>query len=56
VVHRLDRLTGELGLDRERAARWTIGQTVAWSFGSDYFREHVETAGWLLDAITSRSG
>jgi streptomycin 6-kinase len=54
VVHRLDRLTGELGLDRERAARWTIGQTVAWSFGSDYFSEHVEKAGWLLDAITSR--
>ena len=54
VLHRLDRLTSELGLDRERAARWTIGQTVAWSFGSDYFREHVETAGWLLDAITSR--
>jgi streptomycin 6-kinase len=51
VLHRLDRLTSELGLDRERAARWTIGQTVAWSFGSDYFAEHIETAQWLLDAI-----
>ena len=32
VLHRFDRLVSELGLDRERARGWTIGQTVAWAF------------------------
>jgi streptomycin 6-kinase len=50
VLHRLDRLTGELGIDRERARLWTIGQTVAWSVGSDYPKTHLETVRWLLDA------
>ena len=31
VLHRFDRLTAGLGLDRERARGWTIAQTVAWS-------------------------
>ena len=31
ALRRLDRLTAELGLDRERALGWTIVQTVAWS-------------------------
>ena len=31
VLHRLDRLCSELGLDRERARGWTIVQTVAWA-------------------------
>src|SRR5439155_4321943 len=31
VLHRFDRLTSELGLDRDRARGWTIGQTVAWA-------------------------
>ena len=48
VVHRLDRLTAELGLDRERARLWTLGQTVAWSFGSDDFERHIATARSLL--------
>jgi streptomycin 6-kinase len=43
VLYRLDRLTAELGLDRERARGWTIAQTAAWSVGSDY-----ETIEWLL--------
>jgi streptomycin 6-kinase len=51
LLHRLDRLTSELGLDRDRAARWTLAQTVAWSFGSDYLAEHVQTARRLLDAL-----
>jgi hypothetical protein len=46
---RLDRLTSELGLDRERAIGWTIGQTVAWMFEGGG-PQHVETARWLLDA------
>ena len=49
VLARLDRLTSELGLDRERARGWTIGQTVAWM--ADGGRpQHAETARWLLEA------
>ena len=33
VLRRLDRLTAELGLDRDRARGWTIGQTIAWAIG-----------------------
>ena len=33
VLYRLDRLTAELGLDRDRALGWTVAQTVAWSGG-----------------------
>lgn len=49
VLYRLDRLTSELGLDRERARGWTIGQTMAWAFDSDYSDEHLETVRWLLE-------
>jgi streptomycin 6-kinase len=49
VLARFDRLTSELGLDRERARGWTIGQTIAWSVGSEYHQTHVETARWLLE-------
>ena len=48
VLYRLDRLCGELGLDRERARGWTIAQTVAWSGGSDYVTTHMEVVEWLL--------
>ncbi len=47
VVGRLDRLTSELGLDRDRARGWTIGQTIAWSV--DGGAEHHEVARWLLE-------
>jgi streptomycin 6-kinase len=46
VLHRFDRLTAELGLDRERARGWTIAQTVAWSSSASYPRDGV--AEWLL--------
>jgi streptomycin 6-kinase len=49
ALYRLDRLTAELGLDRERARGWTVAQTVAWSGGSDYVAMHVETVNWLLE-------
>lgn len=49
VLHRFDRLTSELGLDRERARGWTIAQTVAWTWNSTYHATHVETARWLLE-------
>jgi streptomycin 6-kinase len=49
ALYRLDRLTAELGLDRERARAWTIAQTVAWSGGSDYIQTDLETVRWLLE-------
>jgi streptomycin 6-kinase len=51
VFHRLDLLSGELGLDRERARLWAFGHAVAWGFegGKVWFR-HLETARWLLGA------
>jgi len=49
VRHRLDRLSSELGLDRERSRLWCLAQTVAWSIGSDYLSTHVDTATWLLE-------
>ena len=44
VLYRFDRLTSELGLDRERARGWTIAQTVAWASGA----WHDQVAEWLL--------
>jgi streptomycin 6-kinase len=49
VLRRLDFLSAELGLDRERARGWAIGQTIAWSFDS-VIHEHAEVARWLLEA------
>jgi streptomycin 6-kinase len=48
VTYRLDRLTAELGLDRQRVCQWTIAQTVVWGFDSGYAARHYETARWLL--------
>ena len=45
---RLDALTSELDLDRERARGWTVGQTIAWAFDSKYMETHLETVRWLL--------
>jgi streptomycin 6-kinase len=50
VVHRLDFLTAELGLDRERARWWTIGQTVAWSTDTSHYPEHLDVVRWLMEA------
>ena len=50
VLYRFDRLVSELGLDRERARGWTIGQTIAWAFDGEHRQTHVETARWLLEA------
>ena len=49
VLQRLDRLTSELGLDRERARGWALGQTMAWAFDSSYSATHIETVRWLLE-------
>ena len=47
---RLDRLSSELGLNRDRALGWTVAQTMAWSFDSGYQELHHETTRWLLRA------
>lgn len=50
VLNRLDRITAETGIDRERARGWALGQTVAWAFEGDRpLPRHIETAGWLLE-------
>ena len=47
---RLDRLSSELGLNRDRVIGWTVAQTMAWSFDSSFREHHHETARWLLRA------
>jgi len=46
VCTRLEWLSAELGLDRERARGWALGQTLAWAEG-EHVAEHLETARWL---------
>jgi streptomycin 6-kinase len=49
VLHRFDRVCGELGLDRERARGWTVAQSLAWGTG-DRVDVHADVARWLLEA------
>lgn len=49
TLYRLDRLSEELSLDRDRARLWTVGQTMAWGFGGDFSQRHFQTVRWLLD-------
>ena len=50
VARRLDRLVGELELERDRAWGWALGQTVAWAFdGEGALGRHLDTARWLLE-------
>ena len=51
LLYRLDRLTSDLGLDRERARLWCVAQTVAWAIeGGAVIPTHVDTARWLLES------
>ena len=49
VRYRFDRLTAELGLDRERARGWTFAQTLAWGFDGDgrVLPGHLAVARWM---------
>ncbi len=48
VLRRLDRLTDELALDRERARGWTLAQTLAWGFDDDgVLPGHLDVVRWL---------
>jgi len=44
VLRRLDRVSAELDLDRERVRRWTIAHTVSWGFADKPIAGHVEVA------------
>jgi streptomycin 6-kinase len=51
VRRRLDRLSVELGLDRERARGWGIAHALAWGLYDDrLFPDHVACARWLAAA------
>lgn len=51
VRHRLERLSADLGLDRERMRGWAVAHTVAWGFHhGGFFRSHAEIARLLVDA------
>jgi streptomycin 6-kinase len=51
MIARLDKLSNELGLNRERARLWTFAQTLAWAFEGDrVLADHVEAARWLWHA------
>jgi streptomycin 6-kinase len=50
VRGRLDRLTAELGVDRERARGWSLAKAVLWAFQDEEgMTRHFETARWLRD-------
>ena len=50
VLRRLDRLSGELGVDRGRACGWAFVQTLAWSIDeTEVWQEMIEVARWLRD-------
>ena len=50
VLHRLDRLSSELRLDRRRACGWTFVQTLAWSIDeTEVWAEMIEIGRWLRD-------
>ena len=50
VLYRLDHMTDALGLDRDRARRGCLAQTLAWSFDEGVSVGHVETARRLHEA------
>lgn len=51
VLHRLDRLTAQLCLDRQRAIGWTIGHTLAWGFDDgQVIPDNIDVVRWLADA------
>jgi streptomycin 6-kinase len=51
VLHRLDRLSSALRLDRERCRLWALAQTLAWGLEGAVVRDKdVQTARWLSQA------
>ncbi len=50
VLQRFDRVSGELGLDRNRVRLWSMAHTLSWAFDDEPLPGHIEVARWLLDA------
>ena len=50
AIGRLDRMVEATGVDRERARRWALGQTLAWAFDGAKMEPHIDTARWLARA------
>jgi streptomycin 6-kinase len=50
LQRRLDRLSADLEVDRERVRVWTLAHTIAWGFDPEGFLpEHAAIARLLLD-------
>lgn len=50
TVYRFERLVGDLGLDHDRARRWTLAQTIAWGLDDDGIgANHLATARWMRE-------
>ncbi|WP_417667845.1 aminoglycoside phosphotransferase family protein [Roseibium sp.] len=47
MLYRLDRLSEELGVERERARKWTVVQTLAWGFDPHFKAKHRQIIQWL---------
>ncbi len=51
VIGRLDRLSYEPGLDRERARGWALVQTIAWAFDNIRTQPHrLKAVRWHFEA------
>lgn len=51
VGRRLDQLSAELGLDRERMRHWAVIHALAWGIDEGYYGEaHIACARWLAHA------
>lgn len=50
VIDRLDRLSSELQLDRERALKWTVVQTFCWALCDGSHESMFDVVRWLIDS------
>jgi streptomycin 6-kinase len=52
VRRRIDRLAGDLALDRERVRGWALGHALAWAWSEtgDWYQEMVQCARWIAGA------